>query len=122
MEAGTSCAIATRPTSKITVANIISRMLKPPCGSRSFVDECRIPCLSMLRMPASRFSSRAPRQEPSRSVLRLKEAKPQLDTRTRRGWTCHRHRTHIHCCSECCPREPLRVRQTAADQDLRGGG
>src|SRR6267378_4806031 len=29
MEAGTSCAMAIKPTSKMTVASIISRMLKP---------------------------------------------------------------------------------------------
>src|SRR5438270_11889103 len=44
MEAGTSCAMATRPTSRMTVANIISRILKPRCPSPSLVDECRIPC------------------------------------------------------------------------------
>jgi hypothetical protein len=38
IEAGTSCAIATRPTNKMMVANIISRILKPLSLVRRFVN------------------------------------------------------------------------------------
>src|SRR6266849_3668961 len=43
MVAGTSCAMATRPTSKMTVANIISRTLKPLSRLRRFVSANGIP-------------------------------------------------------------------------------
>src|SRR3989449_7632463 len=43
IEAGTSCAIATRPTNKMTVANIISRRLKPSWRERKLmVERCII--------------------------------------------------------------------------------
>src|SRR5206468_7170801 len=67
MEAGTSCAIATRPTSRMTVANIISRILKPRCISPSLVDECRIPCFVhiFVRRLAGSFPRSAFRRGPN---------------------------------------------------------
>src|SRR5439155_1820290 len=67
MEAGTSCAMATRPTSRMTVANIISRILKPRCPSPSLVDECRIPCFvyTFVRRLAGSFPRSACRRGPN---------------------------------------------------------
>src|SRR2546422_8682560 len=50
IEAGTSCAIATRPTNKMIVANIISRRMKPSWREREPMDER---CIIVSRSYAS---------------------------------------------------------------------
>src|SRR5882724_11970987 len=82
MEAGTSWATATSPTSKMMVANSISRRLKPRWLLRRFVNVVRIYDLSVGASQTNRFASKGRRQERSRSVWRPKEAKPPPDSRS----------------------------------------
>src|SRR5260370_3163311 len=107
IEAGTSCAIATRPTNRMMVANIISRMLKPRSLLLRFVNAENI-TVCQFSYP-KRIAAKVRLEDRSTFAGRPKEAKsprdsqtpdrPRFRYKTQKRWTTRpprRQRPHPH--------------------------
>src|SRR5260370_6998736 len=105
IEAGTSCAIATRASNKMMVANISSRMLKPRSLVRRFVNAESI-TVRQFSCPTKRIVAKVRLEDRSTFAWRPKEARsprdsqtpdrPRFRNKTQRLWALRSRRRESH--------------------------